>query len=86
MMGFWGKRKKFPEKDLALSLAKSKSKWFLFFSFFFRFYKACCYAWEAWHAAVHGVNNPFMMQMFVEGLECARLCSDIGDKMAAKRE
>ena len=25
-----------------------------------------------------------MMQMFVEGLECARLCSDIGDKMAAK--
>ena len=31
-------------------------------------------------------NNPFMMQMFVEGLECARLCSDIGDKMAAKRE
>lgn len=31
-------------------------------------------------------NNPFMMQMFVEGLECARLCSDSGDKMAAERE
>ena len=27
-----------------------------------------------------------MMQMFVEGLECARLCSDSGDKMAAERE
>lgn len=31
-------------------------------------------------------NNPFMMQMFVKGLECARLCSDSGDKMAAERE
>lgn len=31
-------------------------------------------------------NNPFMMQMFVEGLECARLCSDTEDKIAAKRE
>lgn len=30
-------------------------------------------------------NNPFMMQMFVEGLECARLCSDSGDKNGGRK-
>ena len=29
----------------------------VFILFFFPFYKACCYAWEARHAAVHGVTK-----------------------------